>query len=81
MTCVNIKVEDKKKIIVEFLEKCNGYSDQMFDKYERQLLEAGADKQAVNNKIADWRVYKEFNAYAINELKGEQLDDWFDEPL
>jgi len=79
MTSINISVEDKKMIIVEFLEKCNGYSDQMFDKYEKQLLEAGVNKQEVGKKIADWRAYKEFNSYAIDELKGEQLDDWFDE--
>ncbi len=79
MTSINISVEDKKMIIVEFLEKCNGYSDQMFDKYERQLLETGVDQQAINKKIADWRVYKEFNAYAVNELKGTDLDEWFDE--
>lgn len=73
-----ISRDDKKKIISEFLKKCNDYSDQMVDKYEGRLSTATAEeKAALLQKTHDWRSYKDFNQYTVTELEGEVLDDWF----
>jgi hypothetical protein len=78
MTKTDISLEDKKLIIIDFLEKCNGYSDQMLVKYQQEILEAmESDKQAIEQKINQWKSYREFNAFAIGELGTTQLDDWF----
>ena len=78
MTKTRISLEDKKLIIIDFLEKCNGYSDQMLAKYQQEILEATeSDKQAVEKKINQWESYREFNVYAIGELNTTKLDDWF----
>jgi predicted DNA binding CopG/RHH family protein len=71
-----ISLADKKQIITEFLQQCNGYSDAMLKKYEQQLTDEQTKKSAPQ-KIHDWTVYKNFNEYAIKELKGTDLDDWF----
>ena len=76
MTESTISVEDKKTIIIDFLRQCNNYSDSMLDKYKAQLLDEQPSESA-DQKIHDWTVYKDFNDYAIKELAGEELDDWF----
>jgi len=68
-----ISMADKKKIIIEFLRQCNQYSDAMLEKYEQKLTD-----NSVPQKIHDWTVYKDFNEYAIKELHGNELDDWFE---
>ncbi|ORU91565.1 MAG: hypothetical protein A6F70_00345 [Cycloclasticus sp. symbiont of Bathymodiolus heckerae] len=71
-------MEDKKQIIIDFLQKCNGYSEQMLVRYEE---EAGADDAAAvlkaKQKIHDWTSYREFNIHAIGELNDGTLDAWF----
>ena len=76
MTKSTLSIADKKSIIIEFLKQCNEYSEEMLIKYESQL---GAEEKKVTapQKIHDWTVYKEFNEYAIKELSGQELDDWF----
>ena len=76
MTECIISLADKKKIIVDFLQQCNKYSDEMLKKYEQQLTDEET-KESAPQKIHDWCVYRDFNEYAINELQGDQLDDWF----
>jgi len=71
-----ISLADKKQIITEFLQQCNGYSDAMLEKYEQQLTDEQT-KYSAPQKIHDWTVYKNFNEYAIKELNGTDLDDWF----
>ncbi|HIF17868.1 MAG: hypothetical protein ABGX33_01595 [Cycloclasticus sp.] len=71
-----ISLADKKQIITEFLQQCNDYSDAMLEKYEQQLRDK-ATKESAPQKIHDWNVYKDFNEYAIKELNGTELDDWF----
>ncbi|MDX2426182.1 MAG: hypothetical protein QNK15_08015 [Cycloclasticus sp.] len=74
-----ISRQDKKEIIIDFLKQCNSYSGQMLDKYSTQLIQSDLEGAAVaKQKIHDWTTYREFNDYAIEELKGEQLDDWFE---
>jgi predicted dinucleotide-binding enzyme len=71
--------QQKKEIIIDFLDKCNAYSDAMLQKYQRQLLDEGVDAKAIQEKIRDWSAYKAFNDVAIQELKTDELDDWFDD--
>lgn len=73
-----LSLADKKSIIIDFLQQCNKYSDGMLQKYEGQLT-TEETKISATQKIHDWSVYRDFNSYAINELKGKELDEWFDE--
>lgn len=78
MKKTDISLEDKKLIIIDFLKKCNRYSDQMLVKYQHEITEATAsDKQIVEQKVDQWESYRKFNAYAISELNTTKLDDWF----
>ncbi|MEE4290133.1 MAG: hypothetical protein V2J13_00120 [Cycloclasticus sp.] len=77
MTNNTLSLADKKSIIIDFLQQCNNYSDGMLKKYEGQLAEEET-KTSAPQKIHDWTVYRDFNNYAINELNGTELDDWFD---
>ena len=71
-------MNQKKAIIIEYLIKCNAFSDQMLEGYEKQVQTAGETEQApIQVKIQNWESYREFNDYAINELKGDELDHWF----
>jgi len=73
-----ISLDDKKKIISEFLKKCNTYSDQMVEKYENRLESTAENEHKdVKQKIHDWQMYKEFNLYTVTELEGDILDEWF----
>lgn len=73
-----ISRDDKKKIISDFLNKCNDYSDQMVEKYETRLSAAAdTEKELLRQKVHDWRSYKDFNLYTVTELEGEVLDEWF----
>ncbi|PCI69556.1 MAG: hypothetical protein COB26_06305 [Piscirickettsiaceae bacterium] len=73
-----ISLADKKEIIIDFLTKCNTYSDQMLKKYGAQLEDISDEELLeVNQKIYDWKCYKVFNEYALGELEGAELDDWF----
>ncbi|MEO1888961.1 MAG: hypothetical protein ABGX33_03475 [Cycloclasticus sp.] len=76
MTESTITLANKKQIITEFLQQCNVYSDAMLKKYEQQLTNEET-KESAPQKIHDWNVYKDFNEYAIKELNGTELDDWF----
>ncbi|MDF1690200.1 MAG: hypothetical protein P1U35_11390 [Cycloclasticus sp.] len=77
MTKNTLSLADKKSIIIDFLQQCNEYSEGMLKKYESQLAEEET-KASAPQKIHDWSVYRDFNNYAINELKGAELDDWLD---
>lgn len=72
-----LPLADKKQIIITFLQQCNDYSDTMLKKYKQQLIDEET-KATASQKLNDWAVYKEFNTYAINELNGTELDDWFE---
>jgi hypothetical protein len=71
-------LNQKKAIIIDFLNKCNIYSEQMLKRYEQQLADAnGADRALTQKKIENWISYREFNEYTITELNTDELDDWF----
>lgn len=72
-----VSVACKKAIIVDFLNKCNLYSEQKVLDYERRMSQAEKLEQlSLVQKKHDWQTYQDFNTHAINELKGDELDDW-----
>ncbi len=69
---------EKKQIVTAFLERSNGYTNGMIANYRKQLDDAaGMDAVALQDKISHWTAYRAFNEYAIEEMKGTQIDDWF----
>ena len=71
---------EKKRIVEDFLKHCNDYSDNKLRKYRASLT--GADDEqdlAIQDRIGHWVAYRAFNEHAIMELKGSELDDWFDD--
>lgn len=78
MSLDTISLKDKKLIIIDFLQRCNTYSEQMLEGYEK-LLEESDDipVSEIQQKIQNWATYRKFNEYAIGELEFEELDSWF----
>jgi hypothetical protein len=72
-------LEDKKRVVTRFLERCNDYADRQLEGY-RAELEHAAGKRALElaDKIAHWTAYRAFNEHAIAELATARLDDWLD---
>ena len=71
-------VTEKKKIISDFIRQCNDYADGQVRKYQARLEQAGVmDALEIETKIYNWKVYKAFNIYTIEELKTDELDSWF----
>ena len=71
-------VTEKKKIVSDFIKQCNDYADGRIREYQARLEQAGdVDALALEAQIYNWKVYKAFNAYAIEELKTDELDSWF----
>lgn len=71
---------EKKRIVEDFLKRCNDYSDNKLRNYRASLT--GADDEqdlAIQDRISHWVAYRAFNEHAIMELKGSELDDWFDD--
>lgn len=71
---------EKKRIVEDFLRRCNDYSDNKLRNYRASLT--GADDEqdlAIQDRISHWVAYRAFNEHAIMELKGSELDDWFDD--
>ncbi|MBV1898807.1 MAG: hypothetical protein ACJA2Y_001019 [Cycloclasticus pugetii] len=76
MSQKHLPLDIQKKIVIDFLKQCNDYSELMLNKYQQQLSDQDL-KDSASQKIHDWNTYKDFNEYAINELDGDELDDWF----
>ena len=73
-------IAKKKQVISDFIRQCNDYADGQVRKYRSRLARAGAmEALDLETKIYNWKVYKAFNIYTIEELKTEELDSWFDE--
>ncbi len=71
-------VNEKKQIVTAFLERSNGYANGMLANYRKQLEEAtGMDALTLQDKISHWTAHRAFNEYAIAEIKGTHIDDWF----
>jgi hypothetical protein len=73
-----VKAADKKRVVAEFLAKCNRYADAELTKCRGQLATAtGVDALAMQDKILHWTAYRTFNEHALRELDRGELDDWF----
>lgn len=73
----SVSLQDKKSIIIDFLKKCNLYSDQKLLDYERRMNHASEHEGGeLLQKKHDWTSYRDFNRYTIEELSGDELDDW-----
>lgn len=75
-------LDEKKAVIVHFLRHCNRYADGKLDDYRMRLEHASdAEALALQDKLGHWTAYRAFNSHAIEELAGETLDEWLEEPL
>ena len=73
-------IAERKRIVSDFIRRCNDYADAQLSKCKARLQQAeDLDALALEAQIYNWKVYKAFNAHAIEELKTTELDDWFDE--
>lgn len=74
-----MSIFEKKQLVTAFLLKCNDYADRQLATYRREAVAAtGLDAVSAADQIHNWTVYKAFNEYAIEELGGTGLDDWFE---
>ena len=72
-------LDEKKRLVVRFLEHCNAYADRQLDGYRAKLEHAhGAQALEIADKIAHWAAYRAFNAHAIEELATPRLDTWLE---
>ena len=70
---------EKKKIISDFISRCNDYADGQIRKYQVRLADVDAmEALDIETKIYHWKIYRAFNVYSIEELKTNELDPWFD---
>ncbi|MCC7410442.1 MAG: hypothetical protein IT495_02235 [Gammaproteobacteria bacterium] len=71
-------VAEQKRIVSGFLARCIGYADDRLAEYRAGLDTAqGMEALAIQDKISHWSAYRAFTEYTIEELKTEELDDWF----
>jgi len=74
-----MKHDEKKRVISDFLRKCNTYADDKLVDYRLRAASAtGMESLGLQDKINHWTAYKAFNEYAITELQSDVLDHWLD---
>jgi len=72
-------LQEKKAIVINFLNRCNLYAEEKITVYEKELL-GNSDSKLIfklNEKKHSWSSYFKFNNHAIGELKTKRLDAWF----
>jgi hypothetical protein len=74
-----MRLAEQKALVADFLGRCNHYADQKLADYRDRLASATDSRQALElqDKIGHWTAYRAFNEYALEELAGDGLDDWF----
>ena len=73
-------VDTRKRIIADFIRRCNAYADNELERYRGRLGEAGGmEALAIQDKIGHWTAYRAFNEHTLTELADGTLDDWFDD--
>ncbi len=73
-------VDTRKRIIADFLRRCNAYADEQLAKYRARLEAAGGmEALSIQDKIGHWTAYRAFNDHTLTELADGTLDDWFDD--
>ncbi|MBT8130910.1 MAG: hypothetical protein KJO35_01465 [Gammaproteobacteria bacterium] len=71
-------IPEKKRIIADFLARCNVYATERISQYRHELENIeSVDAMNIQDKIGHWTAYRAFNDYTIDELAGSELDDWF----
>ncbi len=70
---------EKKRIVEDFLERCNAYAADMIAKYGKAESADAMQELARQDKISHWTAYRAFNEHAIMELGGTELDGWFND--
>lgn len=71
--------DEKKRVISDFLRKCNAYADDKLVDYQQRAASAsGIEALSLQDKISHWTAYRAFNEHAITELETDTLDDWLD---
>ncbi len=74
-------LNEKKAVVVRFLRQCNEYAGNELARYRTELNQAeGRQALALQDRIGHWTAYMAFNEYTLEELDGDTLDSWFDEP-
>jgi hypothetical protein len=72
-------LEEKKRLVVRFLEQCNDYADGQLARLRAELEHArGAAALELTDKMTHWAAYRAFNEHAIAELATPRLDAWLD---
>ena len=62
---------DEKDSIIKFLDRCV--------KYANDSIERKRERGENETEIKRWEAYRDFTAYASDEVSRGDLDDWFDE--
>ena len=72
------QLDQKKQVIIGFLQRCNSYGRQKIENYENELRTAApVDHLELNEKILRWKTYCHFNDHTLDELMHtDNLDDW-----
>jgi hypothetical protein len=78
-TMEKIPLGEKKRLVADFLARCNRYADAKIADYTARAagLE-GTEALANSDKLSHWHAYRAFNEHALRELASDALDDWFD---
>ncbi len=81
-----ISPDDRKRIVVDFLQRCNAYADAKLRDYNTRMradtghVDSNSDElMQLADKISHWSAYRAFNDVAIHEIHDGELDDWFEE--
>ena len=73
-------LDEKKRLVADFLTRCNRYADGKLAEYRAALDEAsGRRALELQDKIGHWTAYRTFNEHTIEELASARLDEWFAE--
>lgn len=74
--------DQQKALVSRFLSKCNEYALAKLADYQAELTGATAERALeLQDKIGHWTAYRAFNEHAIDELKSDALDAWFDDEI
>jgi hypothetical protein len=76
-----MKLDEKKRVIADFLTRCNRYADGKLAQYRAELASAsGRRVLELQDRIGHWTAYRTFNEHTMTELESTTLDEWFSEP-
>jgi hypothetical protein len=75
-----MKLDEKKRVITDFLTQCNRYAEGRLAEYRAELVSAsGRRALELQDKIGHWTAYHTFNEHTLMELESTTLDEWFAE--